>query len=242
MRTVIIPAIDLIEGRCVRLTKGDYSSAKVYDNNPVDVAMRFEDLGVTYLHVVDLDGAREKHIVNYKILEQLASKTSLQIDFGGGVQSSEDLKIAFESGAHQVTGGSIAVKNPGLFEQWIQEYSSKRIILGADSHHEKIAVSGWQEASELSVEPFIRDYIEKGIQTVIATDIAKDGMLQGPSISLYKSLLQAIEQPWNLIASGGVRSMQDIEALNQIGCYGVIVGKAIYEETLKLEEIKNYNA
>ena len=242
MRTIIIPAIDLIAGKCVRLTKGDYSSAKIYDNNPVDVAMRFEDLGVTHLHVVDLDGAREKHIVNYKVLEQLASKTSMRIDFGGGVQSSEDLKIAFESGADQVTGGSIAVKNPELFEQWIQEYSSERILLGADSHHEQIAVSGWQEASELKVEPFIRDYIEKGIQTVIATDIAKDGMLQGPSLSLYESLIQAIDRPWNLIASGGVRSIQDIESLSRIGCYGAIVGKAIYEETLKLEEIKSYNS
>jgi len=192
MRTIIIPAIDLIAGKCVRLTKGDYSSAKVYDNNPVDVAMRFEDLGVTHLHVVDLDGAREKYIVNYKILEQLASKTSMRIDFGGGVQSSEDLKIAFESGADQVTGGSIAVKNPELFEQWIQEYSSERIVLGADSHHEQIAVSGWQEASELKVEPFISYYIEKGIYTVIATDIAKDGMLQGPSLSLYESLIQPL--------------------------------------------------
>jgi len=201
MKTIIIPAIDLIAGKCVRLTKGDYSSAKIYDNNPVDVAMRFEDLGVTHLHVVDLDGAREKHIVNYKVLEQLASKTSMRIDFGGGVQSSEDLKIAFESGADQVTGGSIAVKNPELFEQWIQEYSSERIVLGADSHHEQIAVSGWQEASELKVEPFIRDYIEKGIKTVIATDIAKDGMLQGPSLSLYESLIRAIDRPWNLIAS-----------------------------------------
>ena len=242
MRTIIIPAIDLIAGKCVRLTKGDYSSAKIYDNNPVDVAMRFEDLGVTHLHVVDLDGAKEKHIVNYKVLEQLASKTSMRIDFGGGVQSSEDLKIAFESGADQVTGGSIAVKNPELFEQWIQEYSSERILLGADSHHEQIAVSGWQEASELKVEPFIRDYIEKGIQTVIATDIAKDGMLQGPSLSLYESLIQAIDRPWNLIASGGVRSIQDIESLSRIGCYGAIVGKAIYEKTLKLEEIKSYNS
>ncbi len=241
MKTQIIPAIDLIEGKCVRLTKGAYESAKIYDNQPLDVALRFQDLGVTHLHVVDLDGAREKRVINHKVLELLASRTQLHIDFGGGIQSDADIEIAFKSGAEKVTGGSVAVNDPELFERWIDKYTPERIILGADSKDEYIAVSGWQEQSTLFIEPFIRHFLQKKITTVIATDIAKDGMLQGPSIELYAKLIQALGTDWNLIASGGVRSLSDIEQLSALGCYGAIVGKAIYEHTLSLEDIKKYH-
>ena len=241
MKTQIIPAIDLLEGKCVRLTKGAYESAKIYDNQPLDVALRFQDLGVTHLHMVDLDGAREKRVINHKVLELLASRTQLHIDFGGGIQSDADIEIAFNCGAEKVTGGSIAVNDPELLERWIEKYTPERIILGADSKDEYIAVSGWQEQSTLCIEPFIRHFLNKKITTVIATDIAKDGMLQGPSIELYTKLIQALGTNWNLIASGGVRSLSDIEQLSALGCYGAIVGKAIYERTLSLEDIKKYH-
>jgi len=241
VKTRIIPAIDILSGKCVRLTKGAYETAKIYDNQPLDVALRFQDLGVTHLHLVDLDGAREKKVVNHKVLELLASRTDLRIDFGGGIQSDIDIQIAFNSGAEKVTGGSVAVKNPQLFERWIDEYSPNRIILGADSNNGYISVSGWQEQSTLAIEPFIKHFLDKKITTVIATDIAKDGMLQGPSIELYKQLLSALGADWNLIASGGVRSLSDIEQLNEIGCHGAIVGKALYEHTLSLEDIRNYH-
>ncbi len=184
----IIPAIDIINGQCVRLTKGDYDTKKVYNENPVEVAKAFEDAGIQYLHVVDLDGAKASHIVNYKVLESIATKTNLKIDFGGGLKSDEDLRIAFESGANQITGGSIAVKNRAIFEKWIWEYGSEKIILGADANNEKVAVSGWLEDSNENLIPFIQDYQSKGIQYVICTDIAKDGMLEGPSIQLYQGI------------------------------------------------------
>lgn len=243
----IIPAIDIIEGKCVRLTKGDYNTQKIYNENPVEVAKEFEDAGIQYLHVVDLDGAKASHIVNYKVLEQIALKTNLKIDFGGGLKSDEDLRIAFESGANQITGGSIAVKNPSTFENWISKFGSDKIILGADCHNEKIAVSGWQEESDLNVIPFIKDYQEKGISYVICTDISKDGMLEGPSFGLYKRIIsechaELVEesQSINLIASGGISTFDEIPKLAELGCEGVIIGKAIYENRISLKKLENY--
>lgn len=235
----IIPAIDIIEGKCVRLTKGDYDTKKIYNENPQEVAKEFQDAGIEYLHVVDLDGAKASHIVNYKVLEQIATKTNLNIDFGGGLKSNEDLRIAFESGANQITGGSIAVKNPQVFEGWIQLYGSDKIILGADCNNEKIAISGWQEESELEVIPFIRDYQAKGIQYTICTDISKDGMLQGPSFGLYERILNEV-QDIKLIASGGISQFVELPKLAALGCEGVIIGKAIYENRISLKELENY--
>ncbi|RRO12305.1 1-(5-phosphoribosyl)-5-[(5-phosphoribosylamino)methylideneamino]imidazole-4-carboxamide isomerase [Flavobacteriaceae bacterium 14752] len=232
----IIPAIDIIDGKCVRLTKGDYNTKKIYNENPLEVAKQFEDRGIKYLHLVDLDGAKSQQIVNYKILEQITSKTSLKVDFGGGLKSDKDLKIAFESGAHQITGGSIAVKTPDVFEHWISKYGSDKIILGADCKNEKIAVSGWQEESQLEVFPFISDYVSKGIQYVICTDISKDGMLEGPSFQLYQSILKE-NKTLKLIASGGISSLNDLHQLKAIGCEGAIVGKAIYENKISLKEV-----
>ena len=233
----IIPAIDIIEGKCVRLTKGDYSTKKVYNENPLEIAKQFEDAGIQYLHVVDLDGAKASHVVNYKTLEQIAAKTSLKIDFGGGLKSDEDLHIAFESGASQITGGSIAVKNPTIFINWIDKYGSDKIILGADCNDEKIAISGWQEESDLEVIPFIQDYQTKGIQYVICTDISKDGMLEGPSVELYKQIISECSnssqgQSIKLIASGGISHIDELPILKEIGCEGVIIGKAIYENRI----------
>ena len=241
----IIPAIDIIEGKCVRLTKGDYNTKKVYNENPLEVAKLFEDSGIEFLHVVDLDGAKASHIVNYKILEKIASKTNLKVDFGGGLKSNEDLKIAFESGANQITGGSIAVKNQELFESWINTYGSDKIILGADCNNEKIAVSGWQEESELEVIPFIKDYQSKGIQYVICTDIAKDGMLEGPSFDLYQKILNEChsehsEESLKLIASGGISTFDELPKLVELGCEGVIIGKAIYEDKISLKQLEKF--
>jgi len=233
----IIPAIDIIDGKCVRLTKGDYSTKKVYNENPLEVAKEFEAAGIQYLHVVDLDGAKAKHIVNYKILEQITSKTNLKIDFGGGLKTDEDLHIAFNSGAKQVTGGSIAVKNPEMFESWINKYGGIKIILGADCNNEKIAVSGWQEESELEVIPFIKGYENKGIKYVICTDIAKDGMLEGPSFDLYKRIFSE-SKDIKLIASGGVTSIDDLNRLEDLGCEGAIIGKAIYEGHILLRDLE----
>ncbi len=235
----IIPAIDIIEGKCVRLTKGDYNTKIIYNENPLEVALAFEDAGIEYLHVVDLDGAKASHIVNYKILEQIASKTNLKIDFGGGLKSDEDLHIAFESGANQITGGSIAVKNTPVFENWIATFGADKIILGADCNHDKIAVSGWQEESNLNVIPFIQDYQSKGIHYVICTDISKDGMLQGPSFDLYERILMRASEI-KLIASGGISTFHEIPQLADLGCEGVIIGKAIYENRISLKQLENY--
>lgn len=234
----IIPAIDIIDGKCVRLTKGDYSTKKIYNENPLEIAKQFEDNGITFLHVVDLDGAKASQIVNHKTLEALASKTNLSIDFGGGLKSKEDARIAFESGAKQITGGSIAVKGPDIFENWLETYGSDKIILGSDCQNRKIATNGWLETSELDVVDFIKAYQEKGVQYTICTDIAKDGMLQGTSNDLYKEIIA--ETKVNLIASGGVSNMQDLEQLKELGAEGAIVGKAIYENRISLSELSKF--
>ncbi len=234
----IIPAIDIIEGKCVRLSKGDYDTKKIYNEDPLEVAKSFEDAGLNYLHLVDLDGAKAKHIVNWKVLEKLANRTNLNIDFGGGIKSDEDLRIAFESGASQITGGSIAVKEPVLFTSWITKYGSEKIILGADAMDGKIAVSGWQEDTDQEVEAFIADYAEKGIDYVISTDISKDGMLEGPSFELYESILKKLPEI-KLIASGGVSSMDDLMQLKEKGLEGAIVGKAIYEGFIQLRDLRD---
>lgn len=235
----IIPAIDLIDAKCVRLSQGDYNQKTIYNENPLEVAKMFEDAGITRLHLVDLDGAKAKHIVNYKVLETIASKTSLVIDFGGGLKADEDLRIAFESGAQMVTGGSIAVKDRETFLHWIETYGAEKIILGADAKDKKIAVSGWQEVSELPILDFIESYTAKGIQKVISTDIARDGMLTGPSIDLYKEIMERFEG-LELIASGGIATMKDIYELDEMGIPGVITGKAIYENRISLIEISKY--
>lgn len=231
----IIPAIDIINGKCVRLTKGDYSTQKIYNENPLEVAKEFEATGIQFLHLVDLDGAKSHHIVNYKILNEIASKTSLKIDFGGGLKSNEDLKIAFENGANQITGGSIAVKNAELFCNWIEMYGNEKIILGADSNNRKIATQGWLQSSEIDVVDFISNYVNKGIKYVICTDISKDGMLEGASNELYAEILS--KSKINLIASGGVSSIQDLIELKKIGCEGAILGKAIYENRISIKDL-----
>ncbi|WMI65118.1 1-(5-phosphoribosyl)-5-[(5-phosphoribosylamino)methylideneamino]imidazole-4-carboxamide isomerase [Aestuariibaculum sp. YM273] len=241
----IIPAIDIIDGKCVRLTKGDYDTKKVYNENPLEVAKMFEDAGIQYLHLVDLDGAKAQHIVNYKVLEQIASKTKLKVDFGGGLKTNEDLHIAFNSGARQITGGSIAVKDAKTFEGWISKYGSEKIILGADSNAGKIAISGWQEDSQEELIPFIKGYQKKGIQYVICTDISKDGMLQGPSVDLYKEIIAECSSASNgqsvkLIASGGISIIDELPVLKELGCEGVIIGKAIYENRITLKQLEKF--
>jgi phosphoribosylformimino-5-aminoimidazole carboxamide ribotide isomerase len=239
----IIPAIDIIDGKCVRLTKGDYNTKKIYNENPLEVAKEFEASGIEYLHVVDLDGAKASEIINYKTLEQIASKTNLKIDFGGGLKSDKDLEIAFNSGANQITGGSIAVKNPTTFESWISKYGSDKIILGADFYPDnsggKIATNGWQEESSLALIPFVKEYQNKGIQYVICTDISKDGMLQGPSFNVYSELLSKVN-PLKLIASGGISTFDELPKLAENGCEGVIIGKAIYENKISLKQLENF--
>jgi len=239
----IIPAIDIIEGKCVRLTKGDYSTKKIYNENPLEVAKAFEAAGIQYLHVVDLDGAKASQIVNHKVLEQIASKTTLKIDFGGGLKSDKDLEIAFNSGANQVTGGSIAVKNPTVFESWIAKFGAEKIILGADFYPDssggKIATNGWQEESSLQLIPFIKSYQNKGIQYVICTDISKDGMLQGPSFEVYQQILSEAKNI-KLIASGGISTFDELPKLAEIGCEGVIIGKAIYENNISLQQLEQF--
>ncbi len=235
----LIPAIDLIEGKCVRLTQGDYSTRKVYNEDPLEVALQFESVGIDRLHVVDLDGAKAGHIVNYNVLERLASRTRLIIDFGGGLKSDEDLRIAFDCGAQMITGGSIAVKNPERFLTWLEKYGGERVILGADAKDKKIAVSGWEEGTDLDLIPFVKDYREKGVQKIICTDIGRDGMLQGPAIDLYKEIKEEVEGLY-VIASGGVSSMADIERLDEAGIPAVIFGKAIYEGRIRMSEIEKY--
>lgn len=236
----IIPAIDLIEGKCVRLTQGDYGQKKIYNENPLEVAQQFEDAGLKRLHLVDLDGAKAKKVVNWKVLERIASKTSLHVDFGGGVQSDDDLKTVFESGAKQVTGGSIAVKQPDLFEHWIKTYGGEKIILGADAKNEKIAVSGWEEGTAIWVYDFVEEYVEKGVKYTISTDVAKDGLLQGPSFDLYKNLQDKCPD-LNIIASGGIAGIEDVEKLAEMNIYGVIIGKAIYENRISLADLQRFS-
>lgn len=245
----IIPAIDIIEGKCVRLSKGDYSTKIVYNENPLEVAKEFEAHGIQYLHLVDLDGAKSKHIVNHKILDTIASKTNLKIDFGGGLKTNEDLKIAFESGANQITGGSIAVKDKDTFLGWLQQYGPDKIILGADAMDEKVAVSGWLEESKEELIPFIQMYQKEGISYVICTDISKDGMLEGPSFDLYKKIIASTavisntkekSNPIKLIASGGISTFNELPKLAEIGCEGTIIGKAIYENRISMKQLENY--
>lgn len=233
----IIPAIDIIDGKCVRLTKGDYSTKKIYNENPVEVAKEFEDHGIKYLHLVDLDGAKANKIVNQKVLEAISSSTHLKIDFGGGIKSDQDLQMAFDSGASQVTGGSIALKNPSLFLSWLHRFGSEKIILGADSMNRKIMAQGWQEGSEQDVLEFVMKYEKEGVKYIIPTDIAKDGMLAGPSLDLYAEIIK--ETDLKLIASGGVASLDDLKSLQAIDCEGVIIGKAIYEGRISLKELEN---
>ncbi len=235
----LIPAIDLIDGKCVRLSQGDYAQKKVYDERPEEVAKAFEGAGVRRLHVVDLDGAKAQHIVNWRTLEQIATQTSLEIDFGGGLKSDEDLKVAFECGAKMVTGGSIAVKNPQAFSNWLQKYGADRIILGADVRDGKLAISGWQEVTETELLPFLSEYAAKGVTKTICTDIGKDGMLQGPSVDLYTKILSAMPDLY-VIASGGVSSVDDIVALEEAKVPAVIFGKAIYEGRIRLEDFKRF--
>lgn len=235
----IIPAIDIIDGKCVRLSQGDYAQKKVYNENPLEVAKAFEDVGVRRLHLVDLDGAKAQHIVNYKVLESIATNTSLTIDFGGGLKSDDDLRIAFESGASMVTGGSIAVKNPAVFLSWLEKFGAEKIILGADVKNEKIAVGGWIETTEIELLPFVKSFMGKGVDKVICTDISKDGMLKGPSIDLYRKMLGEMPDLY-LIASGGVSSMQDIEQLAEADVPAVITGKAIYEGRIKMDDLARF--
>jgi len=235
----LIPAIDIIDGKCVRLSKGDYTTKKIYNESPLEVAKEYENHGIEYLHLVDLDGAKSKHIVNHKVLEQIATHTDLKIDFGGGLKSDEDLHVAFESGAGQITGGSIAVKDPVTFLRWINKYGTEKIILGADANNEKVAISGWQEESNEELIPFILNYQKEGVTFVICTDISKDGMLQGPSIDLYKKILEKTPKI-KLIASGGISCFEELPKLAELGCEGTIIGKAIYEERISLKQLEEF--
>ncbi len=235
----IIPAIDIIEGKCVRLSQGDYEKKKVYNEDPLEVAKMFQDNGIRRLHVVDLDGAKAKHIVNHKVLERIASSTSLIIDFGGGIKSDEDIEIAFNAGAAMVTGGSIAARDPGKFLSWFNKYGKEKIILGADVKNKQIAVSGWLESTTLGLFKYLDDYCSKGIEKVICTDISKDGMLEGPSFELYDEILKKYEGIY-LIASGGISKEEDIKRLDKMGVPGVIIGKALYENKITLTQLKKW--
>lgn len=234
----IIPAIDIIDGKCVRLSKGDYSTKKIYNENPVEIAKEFESFGIKFLHLVDLDGAKSKNIVNQKVLESIAKETNLSIDFGGGLKTVEDIEIAFSSGAKQITIGSIAVQDPEFCFELIEKYGADKIILGADCDNRKIKTSGWLESSDKDVIDFIFQYQKKGIQNVICTDISKDGMLQGPSTELYKEII--VKTSTQLIASGGISCIEDVEQMKEIGCAGTIIGKAIYEERIELKELQKF--
>ncbi|MEX0274118.1 MAG: 1-(5-phosphoribosyl)-5-[(5-phosphoribosylamino)methylideneamino]imidazole-4-carboxamide isomerase [Flavobacteriaceae bacterium] len=235
----LIPAIDIIDGKCVRLSKGDYNTQKIYSENPLEVAKQYEAHGIQYLHLVDLDGARSHHIINHKILAQITAKTSLKVDYGGGLKSNEDVRIAFDNGANQITGGSIAVKNKDLFLDWLRTYGPEKIILGADAKNERIAISGWLEESDMELIPFITAYLKEGIRYIICTDISKDGMLKGPSFDLYKRILGETRNG-KLIASGGISSFGELPKLAQLGCEGAIIGKAIYENRISLKQLEQY--
>lgn len=234
----IIPAIDIIEGKCVRLTKGDFQTQKIYNENPLEVAKAFEDHGIEYLHLVDLDGAKSKHIVNHKVLETIATQTQLSIDFGGGLKTNQDVKIAFESGANQVTAGSIAIKQPDVFLQWLATYGPEKIILGADVKGEFIATNGWLETSKLKLFDFLTQYQAQGVVYSICTDISKDGMLMGPSFDLYQQILSKTQL--RLIASGGISKFEELPQLRDLGCEGTIIGKAIYENRISLQQLSQF--
>ena len=233
----IIPAIDIIDGKCVRLSKGDYETKKIYNENPVEVAKEFEDFGIQYLHLVDLDGAKAKKIINQKVIENIAKNTNLIIDFGGGIRSEEDLQKAFDSGSKKVTLGSIAVVNPELCLAWLEKFGAEKLILGADCLDRKIKTSGWLENSETDVVDFIKEYQKKGFKEVVCTDISKDGMLQGPSTELYQEIIE--NSTIELIASGGISNIEDVQKMKEIGCAGTIIGKAIYEGRISLEDLRS---
>lgn len=235
----VIPAIDVIDGKCVRLSQGDYTLKKVYNTSPLEVAKRFADAGIRRLHLVDLDGAKAEHIVNQAVLESIATHTNLVVDFGGGLKTDNDVRIAFESGASMVTGGSIAVKQPDVFSAWIEQYGTDRILLGADVHNEQIAISGWMENTNIDLIPFIEQYVQKGIRQVICTDIVKDGMLGGASVALYQKVLAHFPDLY-LIASGGISGIADIDALDEAKIPAVVFGKAIYEGRIQLTDLKKY--
>lgn len=232
----LIPAIDIIGGECVRLTKGDYDSKTVYANSPVEMAKRFEKAGFKRLHVVDLDGAKSKHIVNVDTLKAITTETSLVVDFGGGIKTDDDIEKAFSHGASMVTVGSVAITNKELFAGWLEKYGADRIILGADVRHGKISINGWKEDSEEDLLPFLKYYIDKGVRNVLCTEISKDGTLAGPAVELYKEIMA--EYPHiNLIASGGVSGIDDIKALNEAGIPATVFGKAIYEGKIDIDEL-----
>jgi len=232
----IIPAIDIIDGKCVRLTQGDYEQKKIYNEHPLEVAKEFEDAGFKRLHLVDLDGAKAGAVKNWKVLETIAGKTSLVIDFGGGIKKEGDVQIVFNSGAALATVGSLAVKDPELFVSWLQSYGAGKFLLGADVKNEKIAVGGWLETTDRWVYDFIQEYVDKGIQQVFCTDVSKDGLLEGPSLDLYRNIMTEFPK-LHFIASGGVSNMDDVYQLEEIGCKGVIIGKAIYEGRVTLKEL-----
>ena len=237
----IIPAIDIIDGKCVRLTKGDYDQKKVYNENPLEVAKQFEGAGLKRLHLVDLDGAKAAQVRNWQVLETIAAKTSLIIDFGGGVKTEKDVAIIFDSGGAMVTVGSMAVKDEETFVSWLKKYGAEKFLLGADVKDEKIAVHGWMETTDIWIYDFIQKYLEHGVQQIFCTDVAKDGALQGPSTELYKNIIQKFPD-LHFIASGGVSSIEDVYQLEEINCKGVIIGKAIYESRISLEELNRVNA
>ena len=236
----IIPAIDLIDGKCVRLTEGDYAQKKIYNEDPLEVAKAFEGIGLMRLHLVDLDGAKAGEVVNWKVLEKIANQTSLQIDFGGGIKTESTLKSVLDTGARYATIGSLAVKNRNLFEEWIERFGAAVFMLGADVYEEKIAIGGWIEKTDIDVYAFMQSYIDKGLKQMFCTDIQKDGKLQGPSIDLYKKIISKLPT-LKLIASGGVSNLQDLKDLREIGCSAAIVGKAIYENRITLEELSKFN-
>jgi phosphoribosylformimino-5-aminoimidazole carboxamide ribotide isomerase len=235
----IIPAIDIIEGKCVRLTHGDYAQKKVYNEHPLEVAREFEDAGIQRLHLVDLDGAKAGVVKNWKVLEALAGKTSLIIDFGGGIKSEKDVQIVFDSGAVLATVGSIAVKEENTFTNWLNQFGADKFFLGADVKKEKITVSGWTEQTEIWIYDFLQKYLDNGVKQIFCTDVSKDGALEGPSVDLYKSILDKFKG-LHFVASGGVSSINDVYRLQEIGCSGVIIGKAIYEGRIKLSELKPF--
>ncbi|HVT83635.1 MAG TPA: 1-(5-phosphoribosyl)-5-[(5-phosphoribosylamino)methylideneamino]imidazole-4-carboxamide isomerase [Chitinophagaceae bacterium] len=237
----IIPAIDIIEGNCVRLEQGDYKKITVYHKNPLDVARQFEDAGLKRLHLVDLDGAKAGAVKNWKVLETIAGKTNLLIDFGGGIKTEKDVQIVFDSGATLATVGSIATENEKEFENWIQKFSAAKFFLGADVKNEKIAIHGWQTITEIGIYDFIKKYLDKKIRQIFCTDVNKDGKLQGPSLDLYKKILERFPDLY-FVASGGISSLKDLEELSNIGCSAAIVGKAIYENKISLNELELFNS
>ncbi|NND31261.1 MAG: 1-(5-phosphoribosyl)-5-[(5-phosphoribosylamino)methylideneamino]imidazole-4-carboxamide isomerase [Saprospiraceae bacterium] len=235
----IIPAIDIIDGKCVRLEQGLYNRKKVYHEDPSQVAKMFEDHGISRLHLVDLDGAKANQVVNWKVLEKIVSETSLLVDWGGGIKSRKDLDLVFSNGANQVTIGSLAVENPVLFHTWLEDFGNGRLILGADLKNGKVATRGWQEVSDLPWQDFFKTHVTQGVKCIISTDISKDGMLAGPAVQLYSSMLKEYPEI-HLIASGGISSVDDLEVLKDVGCFGAIIGKAIYERRITLSQLKPY--